>query len=73
MVYVIQTILTAKEFLDKELAKYKTWKEFNHNQQSLSMIFAGNSQFQKVKKEKLKNLQSFFMFALHISIYCNLL
>ena len=45
-----QTVLTAKEFLDKELAKYETWEEANVNK-SINVLFASNRQFQQCKQE----------------------
>jgi hypothetical protein len=38
--------LTAKNFLDKELAKYDTWVQFN---KSIKLI-SNESQFQKLKQ-----------------------
>jgi len=43
-----QTILTAKEFLDAELAKYD---DLGHAGEIASMIFSTNSQFENCKKE----------------------
>lgn len=41
-----QTILTVKEYLDTELAKYKNW---NHAATCVRVLFSTNSQFQEVK------------------------
>jgi len=43
-----ETVLVAKEYLDRELAKYDDW---NHAGKNTRMIFASNSQFQNCKKE----------------------
>lgn len=44
-----QTILTAKEFLDAELAKYETWDNAGEIT-SVKKLFASNRQFQEVKR-----------------------
>ena len=46
-----QTILTAKEFLDAELAKYETWNNAGENT-SVKKLFTSNRQFQEVKNSK---------------------
>jgi len=46
-----QTILTAKEFLDAELAKYETWDNAGENT-SVKSLFTSNRQFQEVKNSK---------------------
>jgi len=44
---MVQTILTAKEYLDAELQKYEEW---NNAQDFLRVLFSSNRQFQEVKK-----------------------
>jgi ParB-like chromosome segregation protein Spo0J len=43
-----ETVLCAKEFLDKELARFERW---DHADKNIRVIFASNSQFQQNKKQ----------------------
>lgn len=49
---VVETVTAAKEFLDDELAKCKTWKEFQKSELNSFIKFTNNQTFESAKGQK---------------------